>query len=66
MASHLRFKLKQEYSEMSGFVWEGMSLAMVKYNTLLLRPPHHKEAYIHQTQELTDGVVMELIELWLV
>ena len=51
---------------MCGFVWEGMSLEMVKYNTLLLRLPQHKEACIRQRQELTDGVVMELIELWLV
>ena len=29
MASHLRFKLKREYYEMYGFVWERMVLAVV-------------------------------------
>ena len=58
MASHLRFKLKQEYSEMCGFVWEGMSLEMVKYNNLLIMPPQRKKACIRQRQELTDAVVM--------
>ena len=40
----LRFKLKQEYSALCGFVWERMSLAMVRSNSLLLCVPWYKEA----------------------
>ena len=35
----LSYKLKQEYSEMCGFVRARMSLAIVRYNSLLLRGP---------------------------
>ena len=33
------YKLKQEYSEMCGFVWARISLAIVRCNSLLLRGP---------------------------
>ena len=38
----LSYKLKQEYSEMCGFVQERMSLAIVRSNSLLLRGPREK------------------------
>ena len=39
LASHPRFKPKQEYSKMCGFVGEMMSLTIWISNTLLLRGP---------------------------
>ena len=60
LAALLRYKLKQEYSEMCGFVRERMSLAIVRSNSLLLRGPRNKGTRIWQRPELTDGVVMSL------
>ena len=60
----LSFKLKQEYSEMCGFVRARMSLAIVRSNSLLLQIPRYKGARIWQRPELTDGVVMALISPW--
>ena len=60
-ASLLNFKLKQEYSELHGFVWERMSLAIVRLNRLLLRGLWGDEACIRKILELLDGMVMELI-----
>ena len=40
------YKLKREYSDMCGFVWVRMSLAIVRSNSLLLRGPHDKGAHI--------------------
>ena len=57
----LNYKLNQEYSEMCGFVWERMSLAIVRYNILLLRGPHNKGARIRKRPELTYGAVMALL-----
>ena len=48
VAELLRFKLKQEYSEMCGFVRSRMSLAIVIYNSLLLCGPRYKWARIWQ------------------
>ena len=44
LAAILSSKLKWEYSEMCGFVWSGMSLAIVRSNSLLLRGPQKKGA----------------------
>ena len=64
LAALLSYKLKQEYSEMCGFVWARMSLAIVRSNSLLLRVPCEKGVYIRQRPELIDGAVMALLELW--
>ena len=42
LAALLSYKLKQEYSEMCGFVRARMSLAIVRSNILLLRVPQEK------------------------
>ena len=39
-------KLKQEYSEICGFVRAQMSLVIVRSNTLLLHGAREKESYI--------------------
>ena len=64
LAALLSYKLKQEYSEMCGFVRARMSLAIVRSNSLLLRVPRDKGARIRQQPELTDGAVMELLAPW--
>ena len=51
----ISYKLKREYSEMCGFVGARMSLAIVRYNSLILRRPWDKEVCIWQLPELTDG-----------
>ena len=55
------YKLKQEYSEMCGFVKASMSLAIARSNSLLLRVPREKGARIQQQPEMTDGAVMALL-----
>ena len=60
----LSYKLKREYSEMCGFVRVRMSLAIVRYRSLLLRGPRDKEARIRQRPDLTDGAVMALLAPW--
>ena len=42
LAALLIYKLKQEYSEMCGFVQARLLLAIVRSNSLLLRGPHDK------------------------
>ena len=64
LAVLLSYKLKQEYSEMCGFVRARMSLAIVRSNSLILRGPHDKGARIWQQPELTDGAVMALLAPW--
>ena len=64
LAALLSYKLKQEYSEMCGFVRARMSLAIVRSNSLLLRGPRDKGARIRQRPELTDGAVMPLLAPW--
>ena len=64
LAALLIYNLKQEYSEMCGFVWALMSLAIVRSNSLLLRGPRNKGARIWQRPELTDGAVMPLLAPW--
>ena len=59
----LSYKLKQEYSQMCGFVRARMSLAKVRHKSLLLRGLCDKGARIRQLPDLTDGVMMELIAL---
>ena len=61
LATLLSYKLKQEYSEMCGFLRARMSLAIVRSNSLLLRGPRDKGARIRQQPELTDGAVMSLL-----
>ena len=64
LAALLSYKLKKEYSEMFGLVRARMSLAIVRYNSLLLRIPWEKEARIWQSPELMDGAVMALLAPW--
>ena len=42
LAALLSYRLKWEYSEMCGFVRARISLAIVRYNSLLLRGPCNK------------------------
>ena len=65
LAALLSYKLKQEYSEMCGFVMARMSLEIVRSNSLLLRAPHDKGACIRQQPELKNGTVMALLAHWL-
>ena len=64
LAALLSYKLKREYSEMCGFVRARMSLAIVRFNSLLLRGPRDKGARIWQQLELMDGAVMALLAPW--
>ena len=64
LAALLRYKMKQEYSEMCGFVQARMSLAIVRSTSLLLRGPCDKGARIRQKPELTDGAVMAQLAPW--
>ena len=64
LSALLRYKLKQEYSEMCGFVQAKMSLAIVRSNILLLRGPCDKGLRIRQQPELTDGAVMVFLATW--
>ena len=70
LASHkwlvalLRYRLKQEYSEMYGFVRARMSLEILRSNSLLLRGPSDKGARIWQQPELADGAVMAMLAPW--
>ena len=64
LAALLSYKLKQEYSEMCGFVKAIMSLAIVRSNSLLLRGPRDKGARIRHQPDLTDGAVMALLAPW--
>ena len=64
LALLLSYKLKQEYSEICGFLRARMSLVIVRYNSLLLRVPQDKGARIRQQPELTDRAVMALLAPW--
>ena len=64
LAALLSYKLKQEYSEMCGFVKARMSLEILRSNSLLLRGHRDKGARILQQPELIDGVVMALFTPW--
>ena len=64
LATLLSYKLKQEYSEMCGFMQARMLIVIVRSNCLLLRGPHDKGARILQRPELTDGAVMPLLAPW--
>ena len=64
LAALLSYNMKQEYSEMCGFVRVRMSLAIVRSNSLLLHVPRDKGARIQQQPELKDGVVMALLPPW--
>ena len=46
LSALIGYKLKQEYSELCGFVRVGMLLAIVRSNILLLRGPQFKGARI--------------------
>ena len=48
LAALLRYKLKLKYSYMCGFVRARMSLAILRYNSLLLRGPQDKGARIQK------------------
>ena len=64
LAALLSYKLKKEYSEICGFVRAGMSLSIVRSNSLLLPIPSEEGVRIFQRKELTDGAMMELIAPW--
>ena len=64
LASLLSNKLKQEYSEMCGFVRDRVSLAVLRSNTLLLRGARDNEVCICQRYDLEDGAVMALLAPW--
>ena len=64
VAALLRYKLKQEYSEMCGFVRASMSLAIVRSNILILRGPWDKGVHIRKHPELMDGAAIELLTPW--
>ena len=64
LSTLISYNLNQEYSEMCGFVQDRMSLAIVRFNSLLLRGPREKGACIWQQTELTDEAVMALIATW--
>ena len=64
LAALLSNQLKQEYSEMCGFVRVRISLEIVRSNSLLLRCPREKGARIWQQPELTDGSVKALLVPW--
>ena len=64
LAALLSYKMKQEYSEMCGFVRARMLLEIVRSNSLLLCGPCKKGARIWQRPELTDGAVMPLLVPW--
>ena len=48
LAALLRYNMKREYSEMCGFVWARMSLAIVSSNSLILCGPRNKGMHIRQ------------------
>ena len=64
LAAVLSYKLKWEYSEMCGFVWARMLLAIVRSNSLLLRGPHDKGARIRKRPEMKDEEMMALLATW--
>ena len=64
LAALISYKLKQEYSEMCGFMRARMSLEIVWSNSLLLCSPRDKGAHIQHQPELTDGAVMALLAPW--
>ena len=64
LAALLSYNLKQEYSEMCGFVKARMSLAIVRSNSLILCGPRNKGARIRKQPELTDGAVIALLMPW--
>ena len=67
LAAHKRlealynYKLKEEYSEMCGFVRVRISLAIVRSDSLLLRETWYRGARIRKQPELTDWVGMSLL-----
>ena len=58
MAKLLSYK---EYSEICGFVKARISLAIVRYYSLLLCGPCDKGARIRKRPDLADRAVMELL-----
>ena len=46
MALIIRYKLKQDYDKMCGFVRFSMALSIVLFNTVILRGTQEKEVYI--------------------
>ena len=64
LSTLLSYKLKQEYSEMCGFVRARISLDIVRSNSLILHGLRDKWARIRQHPELTDRSVMALLAPW--
>ena len=61
LAARLRYKLKQEYSEMCGFVRARMSQEIVRSNRLLLCRPWDKGDRIRKRPYLTHVAVIALL-----
>ena len=49
---------------MCGFVRARLSLAIVIFNTRILRGSRDKEAYIRHRPDLADGAVIAMLVLW--
>ena len=64
MASCPSLKMKQEYDGMCGFVRDGMELATVRSNTILLWVTRDKDMCIRECPEFTDGSLMALLMPW--
>ena len=64
MASSLSYNLKQEYSDIFGFVRDRIEVSIVKSNTLFIQGPWYKESHIWHQLELTDEALMSPIEMW--
>ena len=70
VAAHRRLALlrssniKREYLEMCGFVRDRMSLAIVRYNKLLLCGARDKDEYIRHMPNMEDGAVIALLAPW--
>ena len=56
--------MKQEYSEICGFIRAWMSVVIVRSNILLLQGTRDKEAHIYHRLDLENEVVMALLEPW--
>ena len=64
LAALLSYKLKCEYSEICGFVRARMSLAIVRFNSLLLHGHSDKGARIRKRPEMKDEEMMALLATW--
>ena len=65
LARHMSTKLKREYSEMVNFVRSRMSLAIVRYNSWMLRGARDTEAWVYRRRPvMEDGTAISLMGEW--